>query len=137
MNLVISISLCNEAELRGWHHIGIETSCLARTITFYTQLIDFHTSEQIDLDDESLTFLTRGSLQLELVLPKQETEVSSGHVHFAWKVNNLTAWVEWLKEHNVFPVDGPYRVRRLQGVMYKGPNNETIELICSQQEHGQ
>ncbi|MGM0843428.1 MAG: VOC family protein [Bacillota bacterium] len=112
-----------------WHHGGIEVESLERSIAFYEKCFQFKVSSCLKLEEEKIVFLSRDSIVIELIENKGQSRVSS-NLHFAWGVEDLSYWIEHLKECGLKPMEGPYNLDSGWTVIfYKGPDGEVIELV--------
>ncbi|WP_456272970.1 VOC family protein [Bacillus sp. AK031] len=114
-----------------WHHAGIETGNLEVSAAFYKEVFLFEAQSCFKLGEERIIFMKRGEVTIELIQSEGDSVPSS--LHFAWEVDDLSAWVERLEEYGMKPVEGPYSLDSgLTVIFYKGADGEVIELVSRQ-----
>ncbi|QDP41838.1 VOC family protein [Radiobacillus deserti] len=114
------------------HHIGIEVLDLAKSIDFYEHFFHFKKEQIMDVEGETLAFLSNGSVRLELVWSPFHKQNTYGSLHFALEVDDINQWVSRLKEKMLFPIEGPSQQKNgWYTVFYKGMNGEVIEFIST------
>ncbi|WP_079509149.1 VOC family protein [Mesobacillus jeotgali] len=111
-----------------FHHIGIEVGNLQASQVFYKNILGFQYSETIRFGKEDIIFLEKGGFKIELFQQKSDS-ASRERIHFCFRVNNLDKKIKEMKEHNMFPVEGPYFLDSKKIVFYEGLDNELIEFL--------
>ncbi|WP_257351224.1 VOC family protein [Pseudalkalibacillus decolorationis] len=110
-----------------FHHLGIETTDLERSISFFKRF-GFQVEQKVTLMGESLVFLTLDDFRLELTQVESLGE-STSTIHFALEVKDLEQSLEKLGE-DIVVNEGPYNLENgWKTVFIIGPNGENIELL--------
>ncbi|TCZ70946.1 VOC family protein [Paenibacillus albiflavus] len=112
------------------HHIGIDSSDLARSLAFYQDIIGFDLVERMELMGEELVFLQLGSTRLELIVTKEGHIRANSHIHLAFEVDSLFQIMEQLVRKDIKILEGPQTLENgWRNLFVQGPDGEWIEFI--------
>lgn len=111
-----------------FHHVGIHVSDLERSYLFYNEYFGFQAGERFTLGDESILFLEKGEVKLEMFASKSRPTQTENHL--CWQVERLDDVMIDLKKKGLLPREGPIEVGNgWKTVFYEGPDHEVIELL--------
>lgn len=111
-----------------FHHVGIQVSDLKRSYLFYNEYFGFQAGERFTLADESILFLEKGEMKLELFTSELRPVQTENHL--CWQVESLDEVMFELKQKGLLPREDPIVVGNgWRIVFYEGPDHEVIELL--------
>ncbi|MCB6202588.1 VOC family protein [Extibacter muris] len=132
----------SDIEVRGLAHIGIPTSDLKKSITFYRNLGFEILVYKEGLEGNNFVFMECSGVIIGLPQPLDETARASagtkgdGNIdHFALLVDNLDKTKEILEEKGVpFAIEGisvteAWRPKSCRCIMVYGPDHVKIEFV--------
>ncbi|WP_064092025.1 VOC family protein [Rossellomorea aquimaris] len=112
------------------HHIGINVRNLEESKQFYQTYFGFREELYLEMKDETILFLVKDTLRLELIHDSVIGESRSLKAHFAMEVEDLGEWIDFLKKQKIMPIEGPIDIdNRWKVVFFLGPDGELIELV--------
>jgi len=112
------------------HHIGISVKELEKSIGFYEKMFGFQVEQSFEIDGESMVFLVKGDLRLELIEDIGQEKRVDSTVHMAWTVEHLEKMIHSLAINQLHPFEGPLLLKNGWKVAYfRGPDLEMIELV--------
>ena len=114
--------------LEGLSHISIGTSDLARSITFYRDLLDFEVVEEDS--DFALLRLDPVTLRLNFIENYSESAKSPGEhcMSFVLDVDDFTNAITDLEENKIEILEGPVPIDGGESVLIADPDGNFIEL---------
>lgn len=118
-----------ETEIR-FEHLALAVSEVEESLKFYCEILGLKEIQRPNFDFKGAWISMGTGLSIHLIegKPEVDTKGSRGN-HFAFKVKNLEAWVEKMKNEGVQIVKGPKQ--REDGVwqlFVSDPNGYVIEL---------
>ena len=127
------------AVITGLAHIGVFVKDIEVSKKFYTEVLGLEvTSECVfeDVDNTfTIAFVEKGSLIIELVMPKFRPELGDGVVdHIAMQVDDLEGFMEVLSQKGIEfesaePVYHPTMLGNgAKWIFFRGPDNEHLEI---------
>ena len=112
------------------HHIGINVKELENSKIFYQTHFDFREEFYLEMESETILFLSADTIRLELIHDSVTRDNHSAKVHFAWGIKSIGEKMEELKHQGLLPIEGPIQLPNgWQVVFYSGPDGEMIELV--------
>ena len=121
--------------LQKVEHVGIQVRDLDRSIKFYTEVLGLTLRRRVRLNETTeLAFLPLGESEIELICKSAEyTFAKEGIVnHLTFRVDNLAAMLERLRQHGVELVHQQPHPLPTVGVriaFFWGPDGEKLELL--------
>ncbi|QHE51269.1 glyoxalase/bleomycin resistance/dioxygenase family protein [Pontibacillus sp. HMF3514] len=110
------------------HHVGIHVSDLERSYRFYNEYFGFQAGERFSLGEESILFLEKGEVKLELFASESQPVQTENHL--CCQVESVDELRVELKQKGLFPREGPIAVGNgWRTVFYEGPDHEMIEVL--------
>jgi len=127
------------AQIIGLAHIGLFVKDIEKSKKFYTEILGLECINECVLEglDNTFTiaFMKKGSLCIELVMRKQQTELGNGVIdHIAMQVDDLAAMMVKLSALGVkFESKEPDYHPTMLGngakwIFFRGPDNEHLEI---------
>ncbi|KGX85939.1 VOC family protein [Pontibacillus marinus] len=111
-----------------FHHVGIHVKDLERSYQFYNEYFGFEAGARFTLGDESILFLEKGEVRLEVFA--NESQPLQTENHLCLQVDHLDNVMIELKQKGLFPKEGPIVVGNgWKTVFFEGPDQEVIELL--------
>ena len=105
---------------------------------FYTETLGLEVIERFPVeDDEDYVFLKAGDMILEL-MPKKSMEAEEGFHHITFRVDNVDASLQDLKDKEVPIEKEPFDagVGGIRLAFFKGPNEMLLQLFERDAEEG-
>lgn len=124
-------------KILGFNHIGINILDFDRSIAFYRDVLNVSVQKTVKMDDCTITYLIfENGERIELFdyyggNVQQETEDSRvGYRHIAIQVDDVEAWEQHLRAHNVPIVLAATDIVDLgvQVLLFKDPNGVVLEF---------
>ena len=116
----------------GLHHAGVHVASLERSIAFYQAVFGLRPAERLSVGAEQIAFLEAASSHVELIADDTAGRQTGVVDHLALEVDDVDAWVAWLRERGVPLLDqAPIEVPTLSAriLFCLGPDGERIELF--------
>ncbi|WP_216828646.1 VOC family protein [Alkalihalobacterium elongatum] len=119
------------------HHVSLPVTDLERAKSFYSEILGLKELDRPNFDFAGAWFQV-GNQQIHLiVLPeskmiKKNHEINTRDAHFALRVENYDAALEWLKKHNVPHKENRYSKSGFAQIFCCDPDGHIIELNVDQ-----
>ncbi|WP_409293153.1 VOC family protein [Peribacillus sp. SCS-37] len=118
-----------------FHHIGIETSSLDESLSFYQDILQFTVKQRLNLGGEELVFISDGRLMLELIKVGEVSRKEAGCLHLCFRTKNLKKLKERLKSRGM---QDSFELNCYENgwksLFIKGPSGEEIEFLTHDEE---
>jgi len=127
-----------KGRITGLAHIGVFISDKERSITYYSEMLDFECYHRVNIEEKNgtvrIAFIKNGSCVIELVQLPDAAQKPDGPIdHIAMDVDDIDAAMANLKAKGIkFETDEPLFLSTMfSGVKYaffRGPDGEHLEL---------
>ncbi len=124
-------------QIKEIDHIAVNTVDIEQSVRFYSEVLGFELLRRVPNGDNVLVYLKiNDNSTMELFDHEKEIryhehpDSASGTAHIAFSVNDITAWNEHLKKHNVeftLPLCALDHLGK-NVLLFKDPNGVIIEL---------
>ena len=118
-----------------FHHIGVKCTNMDESLRFYTEVMGFEISEQVEVMGHPCIFLEKGGARIELESLGAATQApagppNAGLTHFAFYVDDIEAVSAGLRARGAAFFLPPFKVRPTRKTAFiKGPDAVLIQLI--------
>jgi lactoylglutathione lyase len=114
-------------------HVGVVVADADKSLDFYTKVLDCQVGDMYEDERIRLIFIRSGQLTIELIQYNADPAPArnAGRVdHIAFFVNDLTAEIEKLRQHNIILLfDQPRVVGNKKIMFFVGPDGERLEFV--------
>ncbi|HWR07160.1 VOC family protein [Sporomusa sp.] len=114
-------------------HVGVVVADADKSLAFYTKVLDCQVEDMYQDERIRLIFIRSGQLTIELIQYTADPAPTrnAGRVdHIAFFVNDLTAEIEKLRQHNIILLfDQPRVVGNKKIMFFVGPDGERLEFV--------
>jgi catechol 2,3-dioxygenase-like lactoylglutathione lyase family enzyme len=113
------------------HKIALVTDDVESAVSFYTETLGLEVMERFPAeDDEDFVFLKAGDMILEL-MPKKTMQAEEGFHHISFRVDNVDASAQGLKDNGIEIVKEPFDAGAggIRLAFFNAPNQVLLQLF--------